>query len=474
MRADFVVIFYLGFVVLSDYGIYPSSILPYIQSLIESEDRATFVYSVVLSSNATAQVLVSFVCGYASKLIGMKAVFIILQLVALLGTAIYAMAGYPIGSAWAILIGRTLAGIGVGVYALGLSYISVASLDGTHRASNIANFRTLATFSIIPASFVPIIISLPFISFSIGPYDVNEYTYPAILTFIMQAIGLVAMVKLYQNPEAISVKEDDINSNDALLSGENKPKQPKKPEPPPVQEGKKNFYISPGVVLVLSIFGFQGYLVATIMYVMPVIMLDKYEWPLVIYTPVLFVISVLALVGTVLGKITDKRLGYWRHMAIVPTMGAISLSTVIAAVGSTGPDVIYAPIGATLFLSAVGLMYCMYQLQQTILATVYSQILPREFLVRMMPLTSALYGIGKIIAPLISEAQAAAFGYPLIFYVFLVVSAALMFISIALNRHFLPRKLPKLTSNTSEAEPLTQDSEKISSDSDDDVEKNVS
>jgi TRAP-type C4-dicarboxylate transport system permease small subunit len=50
-----------------------------------------------------------------------------------------------------------------------------------------------------------------------------------------------------------------------------------------------------------------------------------------------------------------------------------------------------------------------------------------------------MYGIGKIVAPLISEAQAEIFGFPMIFYVFLVVSAALMFISIAMSKHFLPR-----------------------------------
>ena len=53
-----------------------------------------------------------------------------------------------------------------------------------------------------------------------------------------------------------------------------------------------------------------------------------------------------------------------------------------------------------------------------------------------MPMTSAMYALGKILGPLVSELEFQAVGMALVFYVLLVLTAALMFGTIAMNRHF--------------------------------------
>ena len=53
-----------------------------------------------------------------------------------------------------------------------------------------------------------------------------------------------------------------------------------------------------------------------------------------------------------------------------------------------------------------------------------------------MPLTSAMFSMGKIVGPMFCEAEAKMAGMGMIFYTLLVFSAILMFVSIALNNHF--------------------------------------
>lgn len=47
----------------------------------------------------------------------MKWVFLIFQSVGIIGIVIYALAQYPIGSVWCIVIGRSLFGVTAGKYA---------------------------------------------------------------------------------------------------------------------------------------------------------------------------------------------------------------------------------------------------------------------------------------------------------------------------------------------------------------------
>ena len=52
-----------------------------------------------------------------------------------------------------------------------------------------------------------------------------------------------------------------------------------------------------------------------------------------------------------------------------------------------------------------------------------------------MPITSAMYALGKIIGPLVCELQAGLVGIGLIFYTLLVIAAVLMLAVILLNKH---------------------------------------
>ena len=53
-----------------------------------------------------------------------------------------------------------------------------------------------------------------------------------------------------------------------------------------------------------------------------------------------------------------------------------------------------------------------------------------------MPMTSAMFSMGKIIGPLVCEVEVKLAGMGMVFFVLLILTAALMFLSIGLNQHF--------------------------------------
>lgn len=53
----------------------------------------------------------------------------------------------------------------------------------------------------------------------------------------------------------------------------------------------------------------------------------------------------------------------------------------------------------------------------------------------MMPMTSGMYAMGKIVGPILCEVQVSIAGVGMIFYTLLVITAILMFTVIVLNKH---------------------------------------
>ena len=99
-----------------------------------------------------------------------------------------------------------------------------------------------------------LILALPFLDFSIGPYNFNVYTYPAWTSLVLQTISWA------------------LNSF-LLRPVENKAQHI------PHKEGKqKNIYISTGVILIFLIFFYDGYLIGTFSYALPIVMLEGYGW----------------------------------------------------------------------------------------------------------------------------------------------------------------------------------------------------
>ena len=56
--------------------------------------------------------------------------------------------------------------------------------------------------------------------------------------------------------------------------------------------------------------------------------------------------------------------------------------------------------------------------------------------VSMMPLLSAIYAIGKIVGPIICEIEVQLMDVGLVYFVFFIVSAIILFVTILLSHHF--------------------------------------
>ena len=67
-----------------------------------------------MSMTAFVQVIASIGSGFLARKISMKNVFTLYQVLCLCGTICYATATWPVNSVWAIIIGKSLAGVGSG------------------------------------------------------------------------------------------------------------------------------------------------------------------------------------------------------------------------------------------------------------------------------------------------------------------------------------------------------------------------
>merc|ERR1712137_698329 len=119
MSFDLLVIWFIGFVVYVDYTIYLPTMLPYIQSLTESDEKASTVLSIAYSLSALSQVSFSLVSGVLGSRLGVRNVLVAFQLCAVSGTVVHTLAGEDmLDNVCLIVAARILIGAEGGVVGL--------------------------------------------------------------------------------------------------------------------------------------------------------------------------------------------------------------------------------------------------------------------------------------------------------------------------------------------------------------------
>lgn len=106
-----------------------------------------------------------------------------------------------------------------------------------------------------------LILAIPALEFNIGNYQFNAYTYPAWSSLILQVISFVLNIFYIRRIE-LETKETGNNTEEKNA----------------LSVKKKNIFISPGVILILVIFFFDGYFLSVLAYSLPIVMLEVYEW----------------------------------------------------------------------------------------------------------------------------------------------------------------------------------------------------
>lgn len=111
-----------------------------------------------------------------------------------------------------------------------------------------------------------LILAIPILEFNIGNYQFNAYTYPAWSSLILQIISVILNIVFLDKIENHATEQPNITTKEKKDNIRTPPTK------------KKNIYISTGVILILSIFFFDGYYLSVMAYALPVVMLESYGW----------------------------------------------------------------------------------------------------------------------------------------------------------------------------------------------------
>lgn len=193
------------------------------------------------------------------------------------------------------------------------------------------------------------------------------------------------------------------------------------------------------------------------------------------YALVYFGISIVGLLAVLATKFLSKKLGQYFYMIVIPCLGYMVTMTVFLAIGSVGAGRLPKGVGETLFLFGAETAFGAFQIIQTSLSTIFSQIIPPQFIVcinlyyllflsyickqiRMMPLTSGTYALGKIVGPFFCELQVSIGGMGLIFVTLLILTAILMFIVIILSKHLRSLEVKTIAEPAEEENILNESS----------------
>jgi hypothetical protein len=324
-----------------------------------------------------------------------------------------------------------------------LSYAALVESDAIRRTNLISNLRTITVFASLPASGMSnisrfdwkgdhwiaaaLILSIPSIEFWIGEYCLDAFTYPAWCSLVLQLFSLLVNIIFLRHVE-------DESTNQGIQ--------------PDVEEGKGLLFWSPGVLLLMVLFFFDGLLLSSIVYALPIVMIDGYGWSILQYAPVWLGISIMGIAGVQVAKYFGKWLKSYYFALVAPSLvhsghGLYSWDGVHACFRRISFPCVGGDKLPGLSATADGPFIPFHP---DCSRWVYCKLLAPDcfghesvFLtlkqVRMMPLTSAVGSIGKIIGPFLSEILAQIAGMQLVFLSLFVLSAILFMITLQLHRH---------------------------------------
>lgn len=394
MRADIAVLGLTGFTVVFDRMLFTPSGFPYVQSV--AGDQASFYYSLLLSLSALTGVIASLTSGFLAKGITMKGVFLLLQVISMGGLILYAFAVWPMNSVWAIILGRCLSVANGGLPGLIIAYAAEVEFEKVKRTALFSNLRTVGMIAALPAAIIAFVFAIPILQVNIGSYTLDAETYPPWCSFLLQLVSFTLNVVF------LRVVEKEYS-----------------PDRPKDVNGKLDrlVYISPGVVIFLALFWFDGFILSSFGYVLPIVMLDGYHWQLVAYAPIGILMAFMGIIGAQTAKVSGAKLGSSHWLVIYPCLFYFMLAGLFETISVTGQGWLPDPVGATLFVFSAETSFLSWQLLQTSLVALFSFVVPPRYMTRMMPFAPAFTSFGSITGPLVSEFESYLAGLPLIFLI---------------------------------------------------------
>lgn len=111
------------------------------------------------------------------------------------------------------------------------------------------------------------------------------------------------------------------------------------------------------------------------------------------YAPVWFGISIIGLIFVFFTKYLSKKFGPMLYIVIVPSLGYMCITTVLMCIGSVGAGKLPTGLGEAIFLFGAETGFAAFQVAQTSLSSIFSQIIPPEFIVRVFIISLLFLGV---------------------------------------------------------------------------------
>ena len=215
------------------------------------------------------------------------------------------------------------------------------------------------------------------------------YTYPAWASLVLQIISISLNLRFLKavGGKAAQVPEQKVSVNENPIKDGSLEGEPLEPATPPAKPTTAlipksgGVYLSKGVVLVLLIFLYNGFQLASTSYVLPIVMLDGYGWSVIQYAGVYFILSLVGICAVLLTKYLTGRLKDMQYLLLVPCLGYNVIVCVFCVIGTVGMDKIARWLGISFFLFGAETGFGAFQMSQTVCLSLFTQVVPPPYVV---------------------------------------------------------------------------------------------
>lgn len=101
----------------------------------------------------------------------------------------------------------------------------------------------------------------------------------------------------------------------------------------------------------------------------------------VAYSSIFFIVSTVNVGGALAVRIIARKMTSFRYLVLVPGLGIVTIMCAISAIGVAGANTFPEALGVSLYLLSTFGSFASFQIEHTLLSTLFSSIIPREFVV---------------------------------------------------------------------------------------------
>lgn len=387
-------IYALGFCIFMDWSIMLPSVVEYITLIVgPGGERAAQYFSYAQSAYSLCQFLVTLAAGrLMGRFTSFRALFTCACLLLAGGNVLYAMA-HPaaLGSVWALIAGRVVAGMGAGGTALSMTYLSL-KVPPDQRMRALGNYRAASVLAATAGSGIAGVFTR--FRFNALGFPFDATTMPGLFSALCFLV-LAALCARHVHGEAKA-------------------------------EAAGVYMWNRQTALLMALLAVSCSSAATMLYVGPVIMATVFGWSSGTQSVVFLAAAGCSLLGTLGGRsgravaLDTEARRFDAGSTLLALQAALASGIGLLYAGTAAPALQWA-----CYLPGLLLVFAAYSAASTIVSSLFAFVLTPESKQAMMPLVSCVIAVGKVAAPVVNAGEYLLLGWDLVFGVWLLCVAAL-------------------------------------------------